>query len=147
VEEILNNINEDDLLLCLSPSLTGQVKKLAQSGLDYNAIGNSIANFPITGLITKGNSAWDKEIWKNVKIELVKIFCTEDTEYDKLRGELKEKSLGLKDGIIPLITLAINNVFGVTAGFIAPFVIIGILMFVKVGKEATCNYLKAEHGL
>jgi VIT1/CCC1 family predicted Fe2+/Mn2+ transporter len=77
--------------------------------------------------------------WSRVKRELHILICTDDRKYEKLRRALGKQSKMTQVAIVSSISAAIGAVIGVAATFIGPFVTLGLMTLVQVGKNAWCT--------
>jgi hypothetical protein len=77
--------------------------------------------------------------WARVKRELHILICTNDTKYQSIRRLLGKESRLTQTAIVSSIGGAIGAYIGAAATIVGPFVTLGLLALLQVGKEALCS--------
>ena len=77
--------------------------------------------------------------WARVKRELHILICTNDTKYQSIRRLLGKESKLTQTAIVSSIGGAIGAYVGAAATIVGPFVTLGLLALLQVGKEAWCS--------
>jgi hypothetical protein len=77
--------------------------------------------------------------WARVKRELHILICTNDTKYQSIRRSLGKESRLTQTAIVSSIGGAIGAYVGAAATIVGPFVTLGLLALLQVGKEAWCS--------
>ncbi len=77
--------------------------------------------------------------WVRVKRELHILICTNDAKYRSIRRLLGKESRLTQTAIVSSVGGAIGAQVGAEAMIIGPFVTLGFLAFLQVGKEAWCS--------
>jgi hypothetical protein len=76
--------------------------------------------------------------WKLVKNELHVLICTNDVRYAALRRHLGKESKTTQVAIVTSIAGTIGAYIGVAAAIVGPFVTLGLMALLQVGKNAWC---------
>jgi len=76
--------------------------------------------------------------WKRVKNELHVLIWTNDRRYAALRKHLGKESKTTQVAIVTSIAATIGAYIGVAAAVIGPFVTLGLMALLQVGKNAWC---------
>jgi hypothetical protein len=77
--------------------------------------------------------------WARVKRELHILICTNDVKYQSIRRLLGKESRLTQTAIVSSIGGAIGASIGAAATIVGPFVTLGLLALLQVGKEAWCS--------
>lgn len=76
--------------------------------------------------------------WSRVNRELHLLICTDDKKYEKLRKYVGKESRVTQATIISSIAATIGANLGLTAAIVAPFVTLGLVAMLQIGKNAWC---------
>ncbi|UVO34494.1 hypothetical protein KUL72_23745 [Bradyrhizobium arachidis] len=76
--------------------------------------------------------------WKRVKNELHVLICTNDARYAALRKHLGKESKTTQVALVSSIAATIGAYIGVAAAIVGPFVTLGLMALLQVGKNAWC---------
>lgn len=75
--------------------------------------------------------------------ELEKFICgCDDGKYDNVREELNKQGDITKEAIISALSAVIGSTIGVSAAFIAPVIVMVVLGFGQISKNAWCEMRK-----
>jgi hypothetical protein len=76
--------------------------------------------------------------WKRVQRELRILLCTNDQKYASLRKHIGKNSKATQVALVSAISGSIGAYMGVAAAVISPFVTLGLMTLLQVGKNAWC---------
>ena len=76
--------------------------------------------------------------WKRVKRELHILICTNDRKYDTLRRYIGKESKTTQIAMVSTISASIGAYLGMAATVIGPFVTLGLMALLQLGKNAWC---------
>jgi hypothetical protein len=76
--------------------------------------------------------------WKRVKNELHVLICTNNRRYAALRKHLGKEGNTTQVAVITSIAAAIGSYIGIAAPVIGPFVTLGLMALLQIGKNAWC---------
>jgi hypothetical protein len=79
------------------------------------------------------------DYWLRLKLEMRKLICGRDDNYDELRERL---SRCVDDGgtvVLGMVSAVVGKELGITAGTLVPFCALCVLAAGRVGKEAYCR--------
>jgi hypothetical protein len=76
--------------------------------------------------------------WKRVKRELHILICTNDRRYETLRKYIGKESKTTQIALVSAIAGSIGAYIGMAATVIGPFVTLGLMALLQVGKNAWC---------
>lgn len=115
------------------------IDQLLNSGANAIDVILNISQSPLDGLSTKGGTKWNDGIGLIVVKEMHLLFCTDDAKYEALRQKIDALSGQIESAITSMISLAVAAKIGVQQAIISHFILVFILGFLKVGKEASCS--------
>ena len=76
--------------------------------------------------------------WKRVKRELHILICTNNRRYETLRRYIGKENKTTQVALVSAISASIGAHLGMTATVIGPFVTLGLMALLQVGKNAWC---------
>jgi hypothetical protein len=76
--------------------------------------------------------------WKRVKRELHLLICTNDQRYETLRRYIGKESKTTQIALVSTISASIGAYLGMAATVIGPFVTLGLMALLQVGRNAWC---------
>jgi hypothetical protein len=76
--------------------------------------------------------------WKRVNTELYILLCTTDQKYEKLRRYIGKENNSTQVALVSTISASIGSYLGMAATVIGPFVMLGLMALLQVGKNAWC---------
>ena len=76
--------------------------------------------------------------WKRVKRELHLLICTNDQRYETLRRDIGKESKTTQIALVSTISASIGAYLGMAATMIGPFVTLGLMALLQVGRNAWC---------
>jgi hypothetical protein len=76
--------------------------------------------------------------WQHLKLELFDLLCLKSAKYAKVRDEIDTADRTTRTWFLPMIAAAVGAYVGVEPAILLPFVALGILGALKVGKEVWC---------
>jgi hypothetical protein len=76
--------------------------------------------------------------WVRVKKELHILICTNDRKYESLRRQLGKESRVTQAAMVTGIGATIGASIGMSGTVIGPFVTLGLIALLRVGKNAWC---------
>lgn len=82
----------------------------------------------------------EKKYWLFVKKEIFVFLCTDDKRYRHLWKKINALENKSTTALVGVIATFLGNSLGVPATLLAGFVAVCLYSFVKVGKEAYCQY-------
>ena len=77
--------------------------------------------------------------WKRVKRELHLLICTNDQRYETLRRDIGKESKTTQIALVSTISASIGAYLGMAATVIGPFVTLGLMALLQVGRNAWCT--------
>jgi hypothetical protein len=143
----LLQIEVDDLLKQMPPTVRSSLETLERAGTDWDAVGNLLAATPTAGVALTGTDQWTADLWQAVKWEFRSFACTDSEQYATLRREwdaLKQQSSA--HAFTSLATL-ISAKLGVDRGVLAPLVTWLFVVARRVGAEGMCLTLSTAPGI
>jgi len=76
--------------------------------------------------------------WKRVQRELHLLICTTDRKYETLRRYIGKENKTTQVALVSTISASIGSYLGMAATVIGPFVMLGLMALLQVGKNAWC---------
>jgi hypothetical protein len=76
--------------------------------------------------------------WKRVKRELHLLICTNDQRYETLRRYIGKESKTTQIALVSTISASIGAYLGMAATVIGPFVTLGLMALLQIGRNAWC---------
>ena len=76
--------------------------------------------------------------WTRVTNELHLLICTNDKKYEALRKQLGAQSKTSQVTLVSIISSGIGAYIGLAGTIVGPFVMLGLIALLRVGKNAWC---------
>ncbi len=89
----------------------------------------------------KGFGFTPKDYWRALKTEMHILICGKNDKYDDLRIQIAQHGKNSQTAIIGMISVFVGTQIGVEAGYLTPYIAMGLAMAVCVGKESFCRML------
>jgi hypothetical protein len=144
-EQIFDVAKPEEWFLCLE---TYQKTSLMEMQLDvtqYEAIAEEWLNCNISQTAQFGTQEKGKIFLGNIKKEVIKFIC-DDNSYTEEKNKLKEQPVLNRTLVVSTMSAGIASFIGSNAALITPVIVLVLMAFGKMTKNALCNtyYIKDE---
>ncbi|PHQ31795.1 hypothetical protein [Rhodopirellula bahusiensis] len=146
MKSIVSQFTTDDYVSMLPPAsrqLAIQRLAMVQNPADLIA---EVAAQPGTGLATKGQSLWPRELVEQISKEIYLVICTEDEKYADLRKKVKEQKEISATVLITLMSSTIATYVDAMAAMCVPLVTWIMAALSKTGVEGWCLAFSKQAG-
>lgn len=144
-DQIFEVENPEEWFLCLETYQKTSLKEMQLDVTKYEEIAEEWLNCNISQTAQFGTQAKSKIFLANIKKEIVKFIC-DDTSYTEEKAKLKAQPVINRTLVVSTMSAAIATIIGTNAVLITPVIVLVLMTFGKMTKNAFCKtyYVKDE---